>query len=245
MLRVSDISLNYGQTQALKCVSFELEKGEIVSVIGANGAGKTSLLKCVSGIEAFRSGNIRYLGKPMPAKPYQIVAAGVVHVPEGRRIFPELTVEENLRIGAFLNKDAKDTARCIGEQFEMFPILRERRAQHGATLSGGEQQMLAIARAMMARPQLLLLDEPSLGLAPLIVESVFEKIIDIRAKGVTVLLVEQNAKKALSISDQAFVLENGRITIRGTGTELLNDPRIVEAYLGARKRCQKTKGEAL
>ncbi len=232
MLSVKDLSLNYGKTTALKGVSFEVEKGQIVSIIGANGAGKSSLLKCISGLEKPDAGSIMYEGKPLPPLTHKVTAAGIVHVPEGRRVFSSLTVRDNLRAGAYLTRKNREVEAEIEEQYRLFPRLKERENQHAGTLSGGEQQMLAIARALMSRPKMILLDEPSLGLAPLIIKEVFRVIDLIRSQGVTVLLVEQNAKKALSVADFAVVLENGVVKKTGTGQALLNDPAIKEAYLG-------------
>ncbi|HOL83783.1 MAG TPA: ABC transporter ATP-binding protein [Thermoclostridium caenicola] len=233
MLSVNNLSLSYGKNRALSNVSFEVQKGEIFSIIGANGAGKSSLLRCISGLVKPMEGTIYYEGKPLPKEPHKITAAGIVHVPEGRRIFAPLTVKENLKAGAFLVKSRSEIEARIEEQYKIFPRLKERENQYAGTLSGGEQQMLAIARALMSRPKLILLDEPSLGLAPLVVKEVFRIIEFIREQGVTVLLVEQNAKKALSLADHAVVLENGIIRKTGTGKELLNDQVVKEAYLGA------------
>ena len=233
MLTVNDLTLYYGKNCALRNVSFEIQKGEIVSIIGANGAGTSSLLKCISGLVKPDSGSISYEGKPLPPQTHKIASAGIVHVPEGRRVFAPLTVRDNLRAGAYLTKKSKEIEDEIEEQYKLFPRLKERENQHAGTLSGGEQQMLAIARALMSRPKLILLDEPSLGLAPLVIKEVYRTIDLIRQQGVTVLLVEQNAKKALSIADHAVVLENGKIKKTGTGQELLSDPAIKEAYLGA------------
>ena len=233
MLDVKNLSLFYGKTHALRDVSFSVEKGRIVSIIGANGAGKSSLLKCISGLEKPSGGGILYNGEPLPAKTNKIVAKGIVHVPEGRRVFSSFTVLENLKTGAYLTRSRKETEAELEEQFRLFPRLKERENQHAGTLSGGEQQMLAIARGLMSRPKLILLDEPSLGLAPLIVKEVFAIINRIRESGVTVLLVEQNAKKALGIADYAVVLETGVVKKTGPGKDLLNDPAIAEAYLGA------------
>lgn len=232
MLRVEDLTLYYGKNRALNNVSFEVQKGEIVSIIGANGAGKSSLLKCISGLVKPDSGSISYEDKPLPAYTHKVTSAGIVYVPEGRRVFAPLTVRDNLRAGAYLTKKNKEIEAEIEEQYKLFPRLKERENQHAGTLSGGEQQMLAIARALMSRPKMVLLDEPSLGLAPLVVKEVFRIIDLIRSQGVTVLLVEQNAQKALSIADHAVVLENGAVKKRGTGQELLSDPVIKEAYLG-------------
>lgn len=235
LLEVNGLKVNYGRTEAIRNISFTLAEGQITSIIGSNGAGKSSLLKSISGLVDYQ-GEIKFDGRPLSRKANQAVAAGIVHVPEGRRIFSGFTVEQNLLAGAYLNKDGKEVKQMLEDQYRLFPILAERRKQYGATLSGGEQQMLAIARALMSRPRLLLLDEPSLGLAPKIVTNVFHIIRDIRERGITVLLVEQNARKALAIADYAFVLENGEINCGGPGRQLLCDPSIADAYLGTRPR---------
>jgi len=235
MLKVDHLHVEYGKVIALHDVSFTLKKGEILSIIGSNGAGKTTLLNAISA-QVKSTGSIMLEGKPLSHVPHKVVKNGIVQVPEGRKIFAALTVEENLQVGAYLNSDKKEVSKMLHEQYEVFPILDERKKQLAGMLSGGEQQMLAIARGMMSKPDILLLDEPSLGLAPKIVASVFRAIKDIRATGITVLLVEQNAVKALGIADHAIVLENGRITKTGTGQELINDPKIAEAYLGTKKR---------
>jgi len=235
MLEIRNLHVAYGKVVGLHDVSFTLNKGEILSIIGSNGAGKTTLLNAISA-QVKTSGEILLEGKALPRKGHKVVQEGIVQVPEGRKIFAALTVEENLEVGAYLNHDSKETAKMIQEQYEIFPILGERRKQHAGMLSGGEQQMLAIARGMMSKPKILLLDEPSLGLAPKIVANVFKVIESIRETGVTVLLVEQNAVKALGIADHGIVLENGRITKTGTGQELIKDPKVAEAYLGTRKR---------
>ena len=211
MLKVTNLSAAYGHIQALKDVSIEAEKGQIVSIIGSNGAGKSTLLRCISSQVKPTSGTIEFLGKPIPDKPHKVVEAGIVHVPEGRRTFSGLTVEDNLLVGGYLLK-GKELYENLEKNYNLFPKLKERKSQFAGTLSGGEQQMLAIARGLMSNPKLILLDEPSLGLAPIIVNQVFKLIEQIRESGVTVLLVEQNARKALSICDKAYVLENGRIT---------------------------------
>lgn len=231
MLKVTNLSAAYGHIQALKDVSIEAEKGQIVSIIGSNGAGKSTLLRCISSQVKPTSGTIEFLGKPIPDKPHKVVEAGIVHVPEGRRTFSGLTVEDNLLVGGYLLK-GKELYENLEKNYNLFPKLRERKSQYAGTLSGGEQQMLAIARGLMSNPKLILLDEPSLGLAPIIVNQVFNLIEQIRDSGVTVLLVEQNARKALSICDKAYVLENGRITLSGTGCELLNSDKVKKAYLG-------------
>jgi len=231
MLKVKNLSAAYGHIQALKDVSIEAEKGQIVSIIGSNGAGKSTLLRCISSQVKPTSGTIEFMGKPIPDKPHKVVEAGIVHVPEGRRTFSGLTVEDNLLVGGYLLK-GKELYENLEKNYNLFPKLKERKSQFAGTLSGGEQQMLAIARGLMSNPKLILLDEPSLGLAPIIVNQVFKLIEQIRESGVTVLLVEQNARKALSICDKAYVLENGRITLSGTGCELLNSDKVKKAYLG-------------
>lgn len=227
-----DLCTAYGKNEALHGISFSIEKGEIVSIIGSNGAGKSTLLNTISGILPKMGGEIIFEDAILPLKAHKIVGSGIVQVPEGRKTFSALTVEENLIVGAYLRKNKGEIKRKREEIYELFPRLEERRNQYAATLSGGEQQMLAIGRGLMSNPKLLLLDEPSLGLAPIIVSNVFEIIKDIAAKGVTVLLVEQNAKKALEIANHAFVIENGKLTLQGTGKELLENPAVSAAYLG-------------
>jgi len=231
MLDVQDLSVSYGYVTALKHVSLSAEKGQIVSIIGSNGAGKTSLLRTISGLVKPQGGRITYLGKELPSKPHQIVQLGIVHIPEGRGTFSGLTIQDNLLVGGYLTR-GKDLSDDLAAQYDLFPLLRIRKNQFAGTLSGGEQQMLAISRGLMSKPKILLLDEPSLGLAPLIVNQVYEVIKKIRDSGVTILLVEQNARKALSISDRAYVLENGEIRAMGTGSELLNSDLVKKAYLG-------------
>ncbi len=231
MLKVTDLSVSYGHVKALKKVTVEADEGQIVSIIGSNGAGKTSLLRTISGLVKPDEGNIEFLGAPIPSKPSKIVARGIVHVPEGRRTFSGLTIRDNLLVGGYLHK-GKQVEKDLEEQYELFPILKERESQFAGTLSGGEQQMLAISRGLMEHPKILLLDEPSLGLAPIIVNQVYDLIKRIRESGITVLLVEQNARKALSICDKAYILENGMVNICGTGKELLCSDLIRKAYLG-------------
>jgi branched-chain amino acid transport system ATP-binding protein len=231
MLDVQDLSVSYGYVTALKHVSLSAEKGQIVSIIGSNGAGKTSLLRTISGLVKPQGGRITYLGKELPSKPHQIVQLGIVHIPEGRGTFSGLTIQDNLLVGGYLTR-GKDLSDDLAAQYDLFPLLRIRKNQFAGTLSGGEQQMLAISRGLMSKPKILLLDEPSLGLAPLIVNQVYEVIKKIRDSGITILLVEQNARKALSISDRAYVLENGEIRAMGTGSELLNSDLVKKAYLG-------------
>ncbi|MBY0124223.1 ABC transporter ATP-binding protein [Bacillus sp. S/N-304-OC-R1] len=233
MLKVDGIDVFYGNIQALKGVSLEVNEGEIVTLIGANGAGKSTLLKTLSGLLKPKNGSIQYLGDSIGGKAAQsIVKAGISHVPEGRRVFSNMTVEENLELGAFLRKDSKEIHKDIQKVYETFPRLLERRKQLSGTLSGGEQQMLAMGRAIMARPKLLLLDEPSMGLAPLMVKTIFQIIEDINREGTTILLVEQNAHMALSIANRAYVIETGRVTVSGTAAELQESEEIKKAYLG-------------
>ena len=231
MLKVDDIHVYYGQIHAVKGVSFEVNEGEIVSLIGANGAGKSTILKTVSGLMHPHTGSIRFLDKDithMPAN--KLVYQGLSHVPEGRHVFLQMTVQENLEMGAFSQK--KVSAEALDDVFTRFPRLKERRKQVAGTLSGGEQQMLAMGRAMMSRPKLLMLDEPSMGLAPILVDQIFDIIKELHAAGVTIFLVEQNATKALAIADRAYVLETGRVTVSGTGRELMESEKIKQAYLG-------------
>lgn len=231
MLKVTDLRVNYGHIEALRGVSIEVQKGQIVSIIGANGAGKSTLLRTISGLVKPLGGKVEFEGEALPAKPSKIVAKGVVHVPEGRKTFSGLTIRDNLLVGGYLYK-GKDLEKDLEEQYSLFPILRERKDQFAGTLSGGEQQMLAVARGLMSRPKILLLDEPSMGLAPLIVNQIYDLIRQIRDRGITVLLVEQNARKALGICDYAYVLENGVINLSGTGDELLRSDAVRKAYLG-------------
>lgn len=231
MLKIKNISASYGYVEALKEVSIDAEKGQIVSIIGANGAGKTTLLRCISGLVRPESGEIEFLGNSISRKPNDIVKQGIVHVPEGRRTFSGLTVEDNLLVGGYLF-DNKTNHDALEEYYNLFPILKERKHQYAGTLSGGEQQMLAIARGLMSQPKIMLLDEPSLGLAPIIVNQVFNLISQIRDRGVTVLLVEQNAKKALGLCDKAYVIDDGQIKLEGTGKELLRSDEVKRAYLG-------------
>lgn len=232
MLKVQDLSVHYGMIQAVHNVSFEVKQGEIVSLIGANGAGKTTILRTISGLVRPSNGQIIFEGKNIEkAAPQKIVADGLSQVPEGRHVFSGLTVQENLDMGAFLRKD--NTLKEDFEQiFAKFPILKERRNQDAATLSGGEQQMLAMGRALMSKPKLLLLDEPSMGLAPIFIKEIFYIIQEIQAQGTTVLLIEQNAKMALSIANRGYVLETGKIVLEGTGKELLASEAVRKAYLG-------------
>ena len=233
ILSVKDINVFYGAIHAITDISFNVDEGEIVTLIGANGAGKSTTLNTISGLLRSRTGDIEFMGSSIAkTSPNRIVGSGLVMVPEGRRIFLGLTVEENLEMGAYTrpNSEIKDSMEQV---YELFPRLRERRNQIGGTLSGGEQQMLAMGRALMAKPKLIMLDEPSMGLAPLLVDLIFEIIADLHKGGATILLVEQNAQAALSIADRAYVLETGKIVKTGKGSELISDPAIKKAYLGA------------
>jgi branched-chain amino acid transport system ATP-binding protein len=233
ILKVDGLRAGYGPIDALHDLSLEVRPGEIVTMIGANGAGKTTTLMSVSGVVKTRKGSITFDGQDITRVPaHQIVKRGLAQSPEGRKIFPRLTVLENLQMGAFTRNDPAGVAADIDKMYAMFPILKERSGQAGGLLSGGQQQMLAIARALMARPKLLLLDEPSLGLAPQIVVQIFDVIRDLNKQGMSVLLVEQNACMALKVAHRAYVLETGRITMTGPGSELLSDPRVRAAYLG-------------
>ena len=233
MLRVENLSFSYGKIQAIRNVSFELQKGEIMAIVGANGAGKSSLMKCIAGLLKPQWGEVYLNDKKMESSAYRVVESGVSLVPEGRWIFPNLTVEENLLLGGYTSRNRADG---VERSFAMFPRLKERSKQRAGTMSGGEQQMLAIARGLMANPKVLLLDEPSLGLAPLIVNDIMSIIKQINNEGISVLLVEQNARKALSIAHHACVLEQGQIVKTGTGAELAADESIVAAYLGKTKK---------
>ena len=232
MLKIDNINLYYGGIHALKDLSLDVKKGEIVTLIGANGAGKTSTLRAISGLEPIKSGTISYKASPINKVPaHKIVSLGLSHVPEGRKIFANLTVLENLELGAYLRKD-QEIQKDMEMVFSKFPRLKEREKQQAGTLSGGEQQMLAIGRALMNRPEMLILDEPSMGLAPLVVKDIFNTIVEINKSGTTILLVEQNANMALSIADRAYVLETGKIVLSGDAKELLEDDSIKSAYLG-------------
>ena len=233
MLEVKNLSVHYGMIQAVRNVDFTVNEGEIVSLIGANGAGKSTILKTLSGLIHPSEGEIVYLGENIAStSAKKIVEKGLVQVPEGRHVFSGLTVKENLELGAFLRKDKEEIQKDMEAVFERFPILKERKDQDAQTLSGGEQQMLAMGRALMSRPKLLLLDEPSMGLAPIFIREIFKIIQEIQKTGTTVLLIEQNAKMALSISNRAYVLETGSVVLGGTGQELLESDEIQKAYLG-------------
>ena len=234
LLYIKDLKVSYGGIEAIKGISLSVEKGEIVTLIGANGAGKSTTLRAISGLVPIQDGTITYDGQVISGQsPQKIVSGGIGMVPEGRRVFPNLTVLENLKIGAYLRKD--DLTPDIEHVYQLFPRLKERSWQPAGTLSGGEQQMLAVGRAMMMRPKLLMMDEPSLGLAPLVIRDIFRIIQTLHEEGITILLVEQNANAALRIADSAYVLETGNITMHGTGKELLDNPQVKEAYLGKKR----------
>lgn len=234
MLEIKDLHVNYGAVHALNGVSMTVKDGEIVSLIGANGAGKTTTLRTITGLEKAASGSITFDGHDLrKTEPSKIITLKLAHVPEGRHIFPQMTVEENLEMGAFT--DPTDMAKTMANVYERFPRLKERKRQLAGTLSGGEQQMLAVGRALMSKPKLLMLDEPSLGLAPLVVREIFDIIRTVNQQGITVLLNEQNANMALKVADYAYVLETGTLTLSGTGTELLADESVKAAYLGKKR----------
>ena len=233
MLKVTDLQVYYGVIQAMKGISFEVNEGEVIALIGANGAGKTTILHTVTGLINQKAGKIEFEGKDISHTPaYKIVAEGMAHVPEGRRVFAELSVYDNLMMGAYTRKDKKEIAETLAMVYKRFPRLEERKKQMAGTLSGGEQQMLAMGRALMSKPKIILMDEPSMGLSPIFVNEIFDIIKAVSASGTTVLLVEQNAKKALSIADRAYVLETGKIILEGDAMVLMNDERVKKAYLG-------------
>ncbi|MCD7813888.1 MAG: ABC transporter ATP-binding protein [Lachnospiraceae bacterium] len=233
MLEIKDLYVSYGAVEAIRGISFYVKPGEIVTLIGANGAGKTTTLHTISGLVKAKSGSITYNGTNLlKTDPSKMISLGIAHVPEGRHVFPEMTVEENLEMGAYSEKDKRVIEASMKDVFEKFPRLLERRKQLAGTLSGGEQQMLAVGRALMGKPGIILMDEPSMGLSPILVKEVFSIIQEIHAAGITVLLNEQNAKMALSIADRAYVLETGTISISGDAKELLQDERVKKAYLG-------------
>lgn len=233
MLEVEDLQVYYGVIQAIKGVSFHVDKGEVVALIGANGAGKTTILHTLTGLIAPKSGRVIYEGKNITKIPgHKIVTMGMAHVPEGRRVFSQLTVYQNLKLGAYTRSNKKEIAQTLETVYERFPRLEERKNQIAGTLSGGEQQMLAMGRALMSHPQIILMDEPSMGLSPIFVNEIFDIIKEVSKSGTTVLLVEQNAKKALAIADRAYVLETGNIVKEGKASDLLNDDSIKKAYLG-------------
>ena len=232
MLEVKDLSVYYGVIQALKGISFEVEEGDVIALIGANGAGKTTTLHALTGLIPMKSGSIVFEGKDITKVPgYKLVSMGIAHVPEGRRVFAQLTVLQNLKMGAYTRNNKQESEETIQKIYKRFPRLEERKNQLAGTLSGGEQQMLAMGRALMSHPRLIVMDEPSMGLSPLYVNEIFEIIKEISAEGTTVLLVEQNAKKALSIANKAYVLETGKIVLRGDAKELMNNDQVKKAYL--------------
>ena len=236
MLKITDLQVSYGGIEAVKGISLEVPEGKIVTLIGANGAGKSTTLRSVAGLVPVKSGKIQLLDKDITNRSSdQIVSMGITLVPEGRRVFPDMTVLENLKIGAYLRRDKGEMDKDLHWVYDLFPRLKERSWQVAGTLSGGEQQMLAVGRALMSRPKIIMKDEPSLGLAPIVVQGIFDIIREINRQGVTILLIEQNANMALKVADQAYVMETGRITRQGTGQELLNDEGIKEAYLGKHK----------
>ncbi len=233
MLEIKDVEVFYGMIQAIKGVSFQVNEGEVIALIGANGAGKTTILHSITGLIAPKKGQIFFEEQDITATPaHKIVSMGMAHVPEGRRVFAQLTVLENLKMGAFTRKDKEEVEESLIRVYKRFPRLEERKNQMAGTLSGGEQQMLAMGRALMSRPRIILMDEPSMGLSPIFVNEIFDIIREVSEGGTTVLLVEQNAKKALSIADRAYVLETGRIVLDGKAQELLNDDSVKKAYLG-------------
>jgi len=235
LLKVKGLKVAYGGIQAVKGVNFEVHEGELVSLIGSNGAGKTTTMKAISGIQPLNAGTVEYLGKSIAGQgPWDLVQQGLAMVPEGRGVFTRMTITENLQMGAYIRTDTSGIADDMEKMFSVFPRLRERKDQWAGTLSGGEQQMLAMGRALMSRPKVLLLDEPSMGLSPLMVDKIFEVVRDVYAQGVTVLLVEQNASRALAMAHRGYVMESGLITLTGLGKDLLEDPKVRAAYLGER-----------
>ncbi|MFG2567455.1 ABC transporter ATP-binding protein [Streptomyces sp. NPDC048567] len=233
LLEVEDLRVAYGKIEAVKGISFTVETGQVVTLIGTNGAGKTTTLRTLSGLLKPLSGRILFEGRPLTNVPaHKIVSLGLAHSPEGRHIFPRLTITENLLLGAYLRNDKAGIEKDVQRAYELFPILGERRKQAAGTLSGGEQQMLAMGRAMMSQPKLLMLDEPSMGLSPIMMQKIMETIVELRASGTTILLVEQNAQAALSLADQGHVMEIGKIVLSGTGADLLHDESVRKAYLG-------------
>ncbi|AXI77028.1 ABC transporter ATP-binding protein [Peterkaempfera bronchialis] len=233
LLEVEDLRVAYGKIEAVKGISFTVDVGQVVTLIGTNGAGKTTTLRTLSGLLKPIGGQVRFEGKPLSGVPaHRIVSLGLAHSPEGRHIFPRMSIEENLLLGAFLRRDSAGIQRDVEKAYTLFPILGERRKQAAGTLSGGEQQMLAMGRALMSQPKLLMLDEPSMGLSPIMMQKIMSTITELRATGTTILLVEQNAQAALSLADQGHVMETGRIVLSGTGPDLLHDESVRKAYLG-------------
>ena len=233
LLKVSKLKVSYGGIQAVKSVDFEVHEGELVSLIGSNGAGKTTTMKAITGTLPINAGDIEYLGRSIKGQgPWDLVKQGLAMVPEGRGVFTRMTIIENLQMGAYIRDDKAEIEADIDKMFTIFPRLKERRDQLAGTMSGGEQQMLAMGRALMSRPKVLLMDEPSMGLSPIMVDKIFEVVRDVYAQGVTVLLVEQNASRALAIADRGYVMDSGLITMTGVGKEMLEDPKVRAAYLG-------------
>lgn len=233
MLDVKDVSCFYGRRRVLWDVSLHIDEGEIVALVGSNASGKSTLIKAISGLVRVSSGTIEFEGQRVDRlPPHKVVDLGICQIPEGRMLFPEMSVHENLEMGAYLKQTWRERDKAIKEMYELFPILEEKRSKQGRSLSGGQQQMLAVARGLMSKPKLLMLDEPSIGLAPQVVAEVFDICMDLRKKGVTVFLVEQNVQRTLEVADRAYVIENGRIVLEGTGQELLSNARVKEAYLG-------------
>jgi branched-chain amino acid transport system ATP-binding protein len=233
LLKVSGLKVAYGGIKAVKGIDLEVHEGELISLIGSNGAGKTTTMKAITGSLGFEAGDIEYLGESIKGRgPWDLVRQGLVMVPEGRGVFTRMSITENLQMGAYIRKDKEGIAKDIERMFGIFPRLRERKDQLAGTMSGGEQQMLAMARALMSQPKVLLLDEPSMGLSPIMVDKIFEVVRDVAAQGVTILLVEQNAQRALQIAARGYVMDSGEITMTGSGKDLLVDPRVREAYLG-------------
>ena len=234
LLEINDMRIHYGKIQAVKGISMTLEEGQIAALIGANGAGKTTVLRAVSGLQKLSAGSITFNGQPIQNKaPHDIVAMGITHIPEGRRLFKLMTVEDNLRLGAFLLTDRKEIDHGLETIYDQFPILREKRLQLSGELSGGQQQMVAMGRAMMARPSIILMDEPSLGLAPVIIDDIAKLILKLRDSGVSIVLVEQNAHLALKLANNGYVMETGRIALEGAADDLMHDPEVARVYLGA------------
>jgi branched-chain amino acid transport system ATP-binding protein len=236
VLKIENINVFYGRIHALRDVSLKVEPGKIVSMVGANGAGKSTLLMTLAGVLKSKGGSITYDDQPLADAPYKVLAQGICLIPERRRLYANLTVKENLLMGAHLRRDKAGIQEDMEKVLDMFPIMRERIKQYAGTLSGGEQQMVALARGLMGRPKIMMMDEPSLGLAPLIIEQVFETVIKLKQEGMTILLAEQNAFQSLEISDYAYVLETGKISLEGEGKVLLEDPRVQEAYLGIKQK---------
>ena len=239
-LEINNLHVSYGGIRALQGIDLHVDEGEVVCIIGANGAGKSTLINTISAVVKRNEGQIKFRGEDIPSKAHEVVAKGIVQIPEGRQVFANLNVRQNLEMGAFLRKDKNEILKDLEYVFNVFPRLKERQNQFAGSLSGGEQQMLSMGRGLLSKPKLMLMDEPSLGLAPLLVEEIFQVIQKINSEGTTILLVEQNAKKALAVADRAYVLEVGKIIKEGKGQDLLEDPKVQEAYLGIKKNNQET-----